>query len=163
MTPNKLASTLRQMATKIDQSERPDRMLLAQDLKRVLSSLRVAQEECLAETSAPKADVPAIEMALYNKSGPETDPDMQGSSIWWLVFNSIGMQDWTPVTDYAHVESEAKRLLAEWSKGWAKTFTPEQKQEMINSSLEQLKENWDDYQKSYMPEHLKILKEKGLM
>src|SRR5512135_18057 len=108
-------------------------------------------------------NTPEIEEAIYGHSGGEQDPNMQGSSIWWLVFNKIGVEDWTPVTKYDAIENAAKELLAEWSKGWHESFTPEEKQERINDSLRDLKENWNSYQKNYMPEHVTILKEKGLM
>ena len=156
MGPDRLATILRQIANKIDSSKNPSQKLVVDDLKRVIASLRVSNFSSHPATKD-------IEEALYGHSGGETDPNLQGSSIWWLVFNKIGMEDWTPISDYDKIEAKAKELLSEWSKGWSSKFSPEEKQQRIDSSLEQLKENWNAYQKSYMPEHIKILEEKGLM
>jgi len=150
MEPTRVAAVLRQMADQIDRSKNPDKNLVAKDLRRILAALRVA------------ADVKDIEQALYNHSGAYPEEN-QGSSIWWLVFDEMDMTDWTPVTNYAQVEAKAKELLQEWSKGWHADFTPEEKQSRIDDSIQSLKKNWATYRKSYMPEHIKILQEKGLM
>jgi len=118
-------------------------------------------------------NTPEIEEAIYGHSGGEQDPNLQGSSIWWLVFNEIGVEDWTPVTNFDAIEGVAKDLIAEWSKGWGSGATPPRdhsdpkvQAEVAKDTqrlLKELKENWTDYQQHYMPEHVKILKEKGLM
>jgi len=156
MDPKSVSNTLRSIATKIENSKSPSVSLVSKDLKRVIAALRVAGIPMHPATKE-------IEQALYDRSGAETDPNMQGSSIWWLVFNEIDMADWTPITDYAAVEKKAAELLNQWSKGWSVNFTSEEVQERIASDLEQLKENWESYQKHYMPEHIKLLEEKGLM
>ena len=153
MGPKRLAAILRDIASRIDRSENPSVSLVTEDLRRLMAALRVSTIPMHPATKD-------VEQALYGHSGG--DPQAGGSSIWWLVFNEIGMEDWTPVTDYAAVEAKAKELLAEWSKGWSEKFTPEEKQQRIERSLKSLKGNWDEYQKSYMPEHMKILEEKGL-
>jgi hypothetical protein len=164
MGPKRLAAILRDMANKIDNSAQPSRSLIARDLTRLMASLRMA---------ASYGNTPEIEQALYGHSGGETDPDKQGSSIWWLVFNEIGVEDWTPVTDFNAIEQKAKALIAEWSKAWGSGATPpwdhsdpKVQAEVAKDTqrlLGELKENWTDYQQNYMPEHVKILKEKGLM
>lgn len=158
-----MAAALRQIADRIDRSVNPSHSLVLRDIRSVVASLRTA-DGVVSQTAAPAApDQKAIEEALYGHSGGETDPNMMGSSIWWLVFNEMGIEDWTPISDYPTIEAKAKELLDEWSKGWHESFTPEEKQQRIDTSIAQLKENWQDYQKHYMPEHVKLLKEKGLM
>ena len=148
MKPSQLSATLRHIAAKIDNSKRPDRTLVARELKRVVAAV-----------SGEYGNTKEVEEALYGKSGAETDPDMQGSSIWWLVFGEIDLQDWTPLTNYSAVEKKALELLNDWSNGW----NIKNKQERINREMSQLKNNWTEYQKNYMPEHIEILKEKNLM
>ena len=103
MGPDRLATILRQIANKIDSSKNPSQKLVVDDLKRVIASLRVSNFSSHPATKD-------IEEALYGHSGGETDPNLQGSSIWWLVFNKIGMEDWTPISDYDKIEAKAKEL-----------------------------------------------------
>ncbi len=115
------------------------------------------QQQTAAPAKAP--DQHAVEHALYGHTA-DTDPHRgEGSSIWWQVFDDMGMADWIPTTDYNAVEKRAWELLVKWQpwKG-----LPEQKK-YFQKSIDGLKRNWQTYQKSYMPEHIKLLKEQGLM
>ncbi len=117
----------------------------------------VAEEQQVAAPQAP--DQHTIEQTLYGHTA-DTDPHRgEGSSIWWQVFDDMGMADWIPTTDYAAVEKRAWELLNKWQP-WKDM--PEQKQ-YFQKSINGLKKNWEAYQKHYMPDHIKILKEKGLM
>jgi hypothetical protein len=145
MKPRHASALLRQIADGIDGAERPSKAVIAGELRRVLAGI-----------ASP--DQKAVEEALYGHSGG--NPAEQGSSIWWLVFDEIGMEDWTPLTDFPAVEAEAVRLIAEWSKGW--NDSPEGKAKTSARLLASLKGNWEAYRSEYMPEHVRILGEKGL-
>lgn len=154
MKPSQVASVLRQVASRIRASKSPSSKLVAADLKKVI----VALGEAPAATAA-SPDVKAVEKLLYPDITLPIPEDEQGSSIWWSVFDELGMVDWTPFTDYSKVEAKAKELLEQWSAGWHPDID---KAEMIENGLQSLKDNWEDYQKHYMPEHLEKLKAAGL-
>ncbi|OPZ38860.1 MAG: hypothetical protein BWY99_01533 [Synergistetes bacterium ADurb.BinA166] len=140
--PSRVASMLRQIADRLDQSRTPSKSLVAADLRRVIASV----------------DPAPVEEALYGQSGPLSE-DEDGSSIWWSAFRELGMHDWTPLSDPAAVEAKAKELLDN-SQAWA---GDPKRDQYIAKQVKSVRDNWNTYQQHYMPEHVEILKSKGLM
>jgi len=148
MKPKQLSNKLRDIAKKIDNSIQPSRHLVAMDITRLIANLRIAA-----------GDQHSIEQALYGHTA-ETDPHRGvGSSIWWSVFDAMDMADWIPTTDYSKVEERAQELIEKWQPWKGMPGREKHVQKLIVN----LRQNWQTYQKRYMPEHIKILKEKGLM
>lgn len=87
----------------------------------------------------------AVEQAIYPKLIASLNEYGPGSSVWWDVFEQLGMVDWTPITDFDEVVSKARELG------------------MDDGVIRQLRDNWRTYRTFYMPEHLDILREKGLL
>lgn len=120
MKPSQVASALKSIANKVDQSTAPNRSLVAADLHKVLASFgRLSTDE-------PATDAQARQ-----------NPSM----LLWQAMSELNMTDWTPTSSYDDIEA----LILQYLKllGIAPT-EPAYKRALAYAKL-----NFNDYKTKY--------------
>lgn len=172
MKPSQVSNLLRRVASTIENSKRPDRNLVAEDLKRLVAILlNQPKPQYKKHPLEPKVWEflwGRTRPWVYGKFPPGVNPgdykditdyqerhgeDAAGSFLFWAAFEDLDVVDWSPITDPEPIIQRTKEMS---EKSKAQGFGTGGDEEMA-------RENWETYRDNYMEGDIKKLVDSGIV
>jgi len=160
MKPSQVSANLRQIASRIKASKKPDKGLVIKDLRKIVSSILdlPSEPDMIKHKKA--------EQILYGRTNPfstaEDAPEGEraGSLLFWSAFEELNIVDWTPYIDpelvFKKTREIAERLKAEQIKTTGSSVLDPDREE------QEARDNWDSYATYYADPHAEKLVAAGL-